>query len=265
MGERYKALYSGRLYDTPEEAREDDAAWQKSVTLNEQINAIKPTYIGGSKAETRKKFWEQDPVLVHAVDSVADLYGINSNALRQRLSHEGFVDEVIKLNNKTIKEKGTPVRGYDLLASPFFNGYDHFGLDDVATYITNGDVKLSNKKRWHRENYFDSDAGEFYAPTIYYEKEGINEKGRKVKYAEGEDVADNIGLTAATLKMFKDKVKKDFPNLDNYEANRYALAYFNRGAAGGKKWAEAGANPQEYRFAKRNGGRISLEEIGGTM
>ena len=99
-------------------------------------------------------------------------------------------------------------------------------------YINNGTINLINEK-WKDEW-------------------NINEHGRKVHSANGETVADNIGITAAALKGFRDLANKDFPGTSDYDLDRYANAYYNRGIEGARKWVKNGANG--YNF--RNGGII---------
>lgn len=206
----------------------------RAYQLNKQTKNIKPTYIGGTTDEARAEFWRQEPVMQHAVDSIANEYGINPEALKYRIDREGFTDNVIYQRNYAVKHPNqldvNKYRGYKLLHSPEFrSGVEHFGLDDVGTMIFNGDVKPIN------ENWYD---GEF-----------TNEKGRTTKYAESDDAAGNIGLTAATLKYFNDKAKSDFPKASQQDLDRYGLAYYNRGASGGKKWVENGA--KGYNFRRR--------------
>lgn len=204
----------------------------KSRLLNMQTNATPVTYIGGSTDEARSKFWKQEPVLNHAVDSIADRYGINPLALKQRINHEGFVDHMVYTRNKDLKEGKSIDRGYKLLNDnldnkTFYNtkgelypgyalGFQGFGLDDAPVYINNGQTKLIN------ENWTMGDE--------------INEQGRRVFPANGLTVADNIGITAATLKGFRNAAKKDFPNASSKDLDRYGLIYYNRGIGGGRNY-----------------------------
>lgn len=195
-------------------------------------NSIPAKYIGGTNIDdVRAEFWKQEPVMQHAVDSIANRYNINPDALRYRIDHEGFTDVAIQKRNKAIKNGNVNnYRGYNLLHNPEFdNGVELFGLDDVATMIFNGDVKPIN------ENWYDGDF--------------VNEKGRKTRAANADDAAGNIGLTAATLKHFNNKAKSDFPKASQQDLDRYGLAYYNRGASGGKKWVENGA--KGYNFRRR--------------
>lgn len=193
--------------------------------LSEQTKRIPLRYIGGKPDEARAEFWRQEPVMQHAVDSIAERYGINSDALKYRIDREGFTDRAIRARNESLKYGAGPglsnnsFRGYNLLHSDAFrSGPINFGLDDVATMIMQGKVHPINEE-WEDEDF-------------------INEKGRKTKGASAKDPAGNIGLTAATLKYFTEQAKKDYPHLSDYDANRYGLAYYNRGIAGGRKWVK---------------------------
>jgi hypothetical protein len=208
----------------------------KALELSKQV---KRDYIGGNSNEARNKFWNQDAVLNHAVDSIANRYNIPSNALRYRLNHEGFVDNVIKRRNMSKSNNDLFLEdniGYNLLHSKKYNGALHFGLDDVGSMIQNGKVKLIN------ENW---GSGEF-----------TNEKGRTTNAAIGDSVSDNIGITAATLKYFADTIRQKYPNLSNYDVYRYANAYYNRGNTGGDKWVSNGASGYSY----KQGGKMNIIE-----
>lgn len=171
-------------------------------------------------AETASKYWEQAPIMRHAVDSIANRYNINPALLRNRLDKEGFTQESIRINNnkedshsyKALNSNYSWGNGKNQM-SPGFSG---FGLDDVASLIAQGKVKLIN------ENWGDS--------------YNTNEHGRIVHTADGESNADNIGITAATLKYFRNKAKQDFPKAPRLSLDEAAGIYYNRGENGGKKY-----------------------------
>lgn len=198
-----------------------------SNALSYATRKIEPSYIGGTPEQARDEFWRQEPVLKHAVDSIANRYEISPEVLRYRIDKEGYVDEEINRRNSSIlKGNRNFPRGYDLLHDR--TSGMAFGLDDAATNIKRGDVKLINEV-WYELDPF------------------INEKGRTTYPAEGEDTAGNIGIMAAHLKYHREKAKQDFPNASEYDLDRYGLAYYNRGNAGGKKWVKQGADGYNYR------------------
>lgn len=167
------------------------------------------------RISNRTQFWGQYPEMGQAVDSVANVYGINPGMLRSRLDREGPVDEEIKLHNMYFDSDPTLVRnGKNLFNASVPAGYGpkRFGLDDVGTMINEGKVKLKG------ENY---STGDF-----------TNEKGRQTLAASGDTFADNVGLMAATLRYFKDVAAQRHPDLSDYELNRYASGYYNRGPYG---------------------------------
>lgn len=204
----------------------------KAQSLAERTRAIKPTYIGGKTDNARAEFWRQEPVMQHAVDSIANEYGINSDALKYRLDHEGFTDNAIKMRNYAVQNPNwadiEEYRGYSLLnGNKLASGISLFGLDDVATMIDEGKVNPIN------ESWRDGTA--------------INEKGRETHYATSDTVKGNIGLAAATLKYFTDKARKDNPTVSQTDVNRYGLAYYNRGVDGGRKWVSTDGKGYNYR------------------
>lgn len=231
MGKKvYKAKYSGKVYNTAHEAAVDNANYLRARKLTEQTNRIPATYIGGTPQEARAEYWRQEPVMQHAVDSIAGRYGIDPAVLKHRLDKEGFTDSQIDLRNlmiETGRSDAIPPRGYEILNRSHQRGIT-FGLDDAKDYIESGKVKLIN------ENWGDTDDFE-------------NEKGRTTHPVQGDTVGDNIGIVAAHLKYFRDKAREDFPNASEEDLNRYAQAYFNRGEAGGKKWVESGAKGYNYK------------------
>jgi len=221
-------------------------AYNVARELQYKTDKIPMKYIGGSTDKARAEFWKQEPVMQHAVDSIAEAYGISPDALKYRINHEGFTDSMIKQRNKAVKNKNTTpantskFRGYNLLHGEFYNpGFELFGLDDVADMINSGKVNLINE-RW-------------------IDSHNENEHGRIVHTANGLDVSDNIGIMAASLKYFNDRARNDYPKLSNDEVNRYGLAYYNLGETGGKKWARSGAKGYNYRRNLSNGGSIHIK------
>lgn len=197
------------------------------MDLDDKGNPVKAKYIGGTKSQTRDKFWEQAPIMRHAVDSIAGRYGLNPNLLRNRLSHEGFVDKNIKYNNYHVlnKDNENPRNSsnYEFLQNPNYrmDGFDSFGMDDVGTMLKEGKVNLINE--------------------TWYDETGTNEHMRDTNSASGRNNLDNIGLQAATLRYFRDTAKQNYPNATDAELDAYANMYYNRG--------ESGAN----KYIKRNG------------
>lgn len=189
--------------------------------VDENGNLIKHSYIGSNaktakeqNKETRAKYWQQAPIIRHATDSIAEAYGINPELLRDRLNHEGFVDESIKVNNrgKDSSSYNTLNTNYEWadkngkVGSPGFVG---FGLDWGADNIQKGKVKLIN------ENWSDS--------------HNTNEKGTLVHTSDGNSNKDNIGIVAAHLKYFRDKAAKQFPNASPKRLDEIAGIYYNQG------------------------------------
>lgn len=213
--------------------------------LNAQTNAIKPAYIGGTTDQARQEFWRQEPVLVHATDSIGAAYGIPGELIRNRMNYEGMVDQEIKDRNSLVKRKQTRgiSRGYELLHEPQDEGkgFRDYGLDDAATYINNGQTRLINE-RWTDEH-------------------NTNEEGRTVHSANGLTTVDNMGIQAATLAMFKNQAKQDFPGLSDAEYNELALAYFNRGIGGGRTYKRSGKKDKRYsiRTTYASGGSIHIK------
>lgn len=197
----------------------DVSNWQTPVQdVDSNGNPIKHTYIGGTTAQSREKYWDQAPIIKHATDSIAREYGISPTLLRNRLNHEGFVDDQIRLLNgihKDLKQEllsdGVYPTGYHLFKTtyPPESGFGIFGLDDAGTYIEQGKV--------------------FPKDEDYTKGWAENEHGRYVHFASGKKVVDNIGLTAATLKFFVDKAKKDFPGESMDVINEIANIYYNWG------------------------------------
>lgn len=188
-------------------------------------NPIQSEYIGGNTKQARQKYWDQAPIVRHAVDSIADVYGINPQILKDRLDKEGFVDFAIKDQNKYSKFSGRGHSNYSQLIDPSYSysGFLTFGLDDVATLIEEGKVKPTKE-------------------TGYHDMEATNEKGREVHSASGPTNLDNISLMAATLKYFRDEASRDFPKATRQSLDKAAGIYYNRGIAGGRKYIKKNPN-----------------------
>ena len=197
-----------------------------SMLLTQKTNSIPATMIGGSTAEARSKYWSQEPVMSHAVDSIAKRYNIDPMSLRYRLDREGFTDDQINRRNHQIKSGNKVTRGYELLNEESSGG-TILGLDDARDYIDSGKVKPIN------ESWFDA-------------RDFKNEQGRITHPVNPDTNKDAIGIVAAHLKYFKDSAKEDFPNSSEYDLNRYSNAYYNRGRGGGRRWVKSGA--KGYKF-----------------
>lgn len=221
-------------FELPAVEVKQDNGW--SDVINRLTDTPKKrSYIGGTPSEARDTFWKQDKVMSDAVDSIADRYGISSAALKNRLNHEGFVDNAIRRLNG--EDKYHPAQsGKNLLYSDKYDGFGHFGTDDVGSFIKNGDVKLIN------ENWYSDDAE--------------NEYGRPTVYANGATVADNIGIVAATLAAFKKEAKEKYPNFTDHQAEVYANIRYNRGKTGASNY-----------FKKKGFGEYDFKEysIGGPL
>lgn len=198
----------------------------RSRMLAQKTDSIPATMIGGPTAEARSKYWSQEPVMSHAVDSIAERYNIDPMSLRYRLDREGFTDIHIQKRNSIIKANKQVKRGYDLLNDNAPPG-EVLGLDDARDYIDSNKVRLMNEQ-WD------------IAPDF------TNEKGRITHPVDPKTNSDAIGIVAAHLKYFKDSAKEDFPNSSEYDLNRYSNAYYNRGRGGGRRWVRSGA--KGYRF-----------------
>lgn len=257
MPTKYKAKYTGHIYDNKESAVKDNISYLKAKRLSLKTTKIPITYIGGTPDEARTKFWQQEPVLQHAIDSVSNLYGVDADMVKNKINHEGFVDHYIQDRNNAVLEgrSNKLPRGYAILNDlvGVKTGISDFGFDDYGTYLDEGKIKLKGK-RW----YFNPDGTERYVKQGYYtDYEYTNENGRKTNPATGYDNADNFGMTAAGLKYFRDIAKADNPNASDYDLNRYAQAYFNRGVAGGRKWVKSGAKGYDYKRRLESQGKKS--------
>lgn len=183
------------------------------LQLDKEGKPLKDSYIGGSPEQVRAEFWKRSPVMDHATDSIAKKYGISKDLLKHRLDKEGFTDAAIRRYN--INNQVYPIN-YDMLHSTEYNGFGHFGLDDLAPMIQNGKVKLINE--------------------TWMDQENENEKGRTVFSANGETVADNIGIMAATLKYYKDLAKSQNQGIDDDTAEVISNMMYNRGIKGANEY-----------------------------
>ena len=185
-------------------------------------------HIGGSTKQARETVWNTDQVLKNAVDSIANEYQLKDGLLQHRLNEEGFTDKTIRLYNNAKNQ--SLYTGENLLNNKTdFSGVGDFGLDDAGTMILNNQMQLKGERWW--------------------DEEGENEQGRITHGAVGDTVRDTIGIQASALKYFSDQVKKDYPNLSDYDNARYTQAYYQRGVGGGRKWAKAGA--KGYNFSTK--------------
>lgn len=218
MGEKAEDFIGGILYKV-----------YKDHQTRKNIKKQFP-YIGGTTEQTRKKLWQVKPKIKAATDSIANTYGISPELLRNRLDAEGFTDLLIRGNNAaylnpdTVNDDFQRRRNFvgapedSVLFNPRYSipAMNAFGTDDAGTLIKEGKVRLIN------ENWEDGS--------------GINEKGRNVNPAEGVTNLDNIGITAATLKYFRDEAKKRNPKLIGRHLDEVTGIYYNRGITGGQNY-----------------------------
>lgn len=190
------------------------------LDVDKEGKPIKSKYIGGTTQEARNKYWEQSPIVRHATDSIANRYGINPRLLRKRLDDEGLTDANIQAHNSFIRRK-EPTRAYSnytVLTNPDYTARDVegsiVGADDGTDMINSGKVQLIN------EHWYDTDF--------------VNEHGRLTHPAIGETDLDNIGISAAILKYFRQKAKENNPNDSNNMLDMKASAYYNMGEDGAK-------------------------------
>lgn len=194
-------------------------------------------YIGGTPQETREKYWQEYPRMGEVVDSIAGVYGIDPILIKNNLNHEGFTDNRIKENNDLFEEgEEYDKKGIvnDFLSGKYTNeynthGFSEYGFDDgVGTPIINNEIVLPSHITY----------------DIYPED---NEYGKRVQSISGRTPQDNIEITAIMLKHLSDKIKQEYPNLSDYDHNRYVRAFWNKGISNGKKWVQNGAKGYNYR------------------
>ena len=212
----YVSKPTGRRFKTKKEAQEDAYAYHQAERLSKETASIPVKYVGSSnknplqqRRETWSQFWQQEPVLNHAVDSISEKYGIAPDALKYRLNTEGFTEGMIHQRNDSVKSNKPVDRGYGLLNQTVKNnryayydntnkqwdttagygaGFTLFGLDDMADYINNGQANLINEK--------------------WYDGYGTNEKNREVHYATGETmVLHRNGVIPASCRANRRSLK----------------------------------------------------------
>lgn len=241
-----KNLYNQLFYtDTVKKKENKDIPENIRIARNlaAQTNSIPVTLNYGDDDKVRSQVWQEEPVLRHAVDSIGKAYDINPYLIANRLNEEGIIDSKVRYRNRQLLA-GLPEdiqRGYALLNSLGDSGFHFYGLDDAGTYINKGDARLINEK-WYEEN-------------------NKNESGRQVVSATGKTMADNIGIVAALLKMFRNQAKEDFPGRSEAEYDEMAAAYYNAGRGGGRRYVRSGKKKKKYsiRNTYASGGSIHIK------
>lgn len=197
-------------------------------------------YIGGTKEDARKAYWEDAPIIKAATDSIAGRYGINPDLLRNRLDMEGFTDDAIRgFNvNPALRNMYFGPNPYDYSFLDYDTGVGsgpkHFGLDDAETYINSGLANPINEN--------------------YYSVGFTNEFGRETNAVDGATIKDNIGIMASLIKGFRDQAARDYPNATSQDLDNYANIYYNRGIEGARNYINSGKGSVKY--TKAYGGAI---------
>lgn len=198
-------------------------------------------YITGSKEDLGRKVFNSNKKLRDRIEQLSSLYGINPNVFFERLSHEGFVDNIIKeYNEYTTSDNQKTFFEKDFLNTDKYSPFHHFGLDDTGDLILKNKIKLLE------------------TPPEWYTAEAINEKNRKViTIADGLNVNDILNFKAAHIKYIQDEIKRKYPNLSDEETQAYINAAYNRGL-----WSDKLKNKEfimkQYAVPKyKNGGKIT--------
>lgn len=198
-------------------------------------------YITGSKEDLGRKLFNSNKKIKDRVEQLSSLYGINPNVFFERLSHEGFVDNIIKeYNEYTTSDNQKTFFEKDFLNTDKYSPFHHFGLDDTGALILKGKIKLLE------------------TPPEWYTAKAINEKNREViTIADGLNVNDILNFKAAHIKYIQDEIKRKYPNLSDEETQAYINAAYNRGLYS-DKLKNKNFIMKQYAVPKyKNGGKIT--------
>lgn len=176
--------------------------------INRRKGTQTPSITGSSRNIREQKYFDIDKEYTDSVNTISKRYGLNPNLVASRLAREN-IDRVIDRYNE---------RGGEGLISDDFHMDDisgvTWGLDDFHSNVKEGKTQL--KEPW----------------VSYKDTEFVNEKGRTTNSAIFNSWSDVISATAAELKGKRDRLKKSYPNVSEYELDAITSGSFNRGEVG---------------------------------
>lgn len=204
---------NGNTYKTPELAKKYDAEYDSLKNIG---------YIGGTPTQARNKYFKADKRMTQYIDSVADSHGLPYYVLRASLGNEGFIDDAILRINKTYQQRKDSVPNiYNVLGDNALNtthginsSFNLFGSDDSGTYY---------EKRPDVKAIIDKSKIDFHTTK------NRNEKGRIVNTLQGTSIKDDIVIHSAVLSSFRNQIKREHPDWNDDQVNRYTLYRFNYG------------------------------------
>lgn len=214
----YKEMYNKKEDGGPLEG-------ENSSTNNKAKN--KRTYIGGTKSETRKKYFNLDKELTQVVTNLATSYGISPALVIDRLAHEGIIDRLINDHNFHVLH-GNKEKPYSVFSDNIFNSpYSFFGLDYIFDTYTKGTTKTKRPINFRRM-------------PIH------NESGERVNSGDTNNIYDTLELFTAELASRREQVKKQYPNLTDAELDSATAARYNASNKYFKQLMDSGEYKTEY-------------------
>ena len=169
---------------------------------------IKPTYIGGTTSEARKKYFNLDKELTQIITNLAASYGISSALVIDRLAHEGIIDRLINDHNAHVQRGGKERASRTFSTNTFNSPYGLFGLDNIFDTYTKG---ITKTKR----------------PINFKKMTTRNESGETVNSGETKNLYDTLELFTAELASRRNQVKQQYPNLTDTELDSATAARYN--------------------------------------
>lgn len=169
----------------------------------------KRDYIGGDKRDVGIKIINKLPGLKDTILSLSDQYGISPDVFAQRLTYEGWLQQIASdYNRSSVAEQKTfPWQDYMNME---VSGYGQLGLDTFGDHLKAGDLNLRRDFEY-RDTY------------------QTNEDNTGNRYNSGnfDNAYDALEAKAAMLEYFTKIAKKR--NIPEEDLNAYVNAMYNMG------------------------------------
>ena len=197
----------------------------------------KRDYIGGSKKDVGIKVINKIPKLKETILNLSKQYGISPDVFTQRLSYEGWLQQIaLHYNRASVAEQKTfPWQDY---MDNEVSGFGQLGLDTFGDHLKAGDLNLRR---------------DFEYKDTYQ----TNEDGTGNIYNSGtfNNAYDALEAKAAMLEYFTNIAKKR--NISEEDINAYVNAMYNMG--------EGNDNLKNMDYVRRKYSVDKYFKLGGKM
>lgn len=211
--EFYKNKDTNRIYAVPikyaHHGHYNDKDFEKLTYDNIRAMLPKRDYIGGDKRAVGIQLINKIPHLKDTILTLASQYGISPDLFAQRITNEGWLQNVAKdYNRASVAEQKTfPWKDY---MDNEISGYNQLGLDTFGDHLKAGDLNLRRNFEY-RDTYQSNE----------------DDSGNVYNSGDFNNAYDALEAKAAMFEYFTKIAKKR--NIAEEDLNAYVNAMYNMG------------------------------------